>query len=78
MLDLVSDQRKETIHFDACDVYERELDEFVAGLNGGDDVSASGQDGYEVARVSGAVYEALQKRATIDLPAQQYKSQGGN
>ncbi len=67
LLELVSNQGKETIHFDACDVYERELDGFVAGLNGGDDISASGHDGYEIARVSDAVYESLQKRATIDL-----------
>lgn len=67
LLEIVSDHGKETIQFDACDVYERELDGFVAGLNGGDDVCANGMDGYEAARVSDAVYASLQKRAIIDL-----------
>ena len=67
LLELVSDQGKETIHFDTCDVYEREIDAFVAGLNAEDDVSASGEDGYEAARVADAVYASLRKRATVAL-----------
>jgi hypothetical protein len=36
-------------------------------LNSVDEISASGEDGYEVARVSEAVYESLKTRAAVEL-----------
>ena len=71
LLEVTSDEGTETQHYGPCDVYEREMDTFVAGLNGGDDTSATGHDGYEAARVTEAVYESLKKGMTIkvDRPA---------
>jgi predicted dehydrogenase len=66
-LDIISDQGTQVTQFDTCDVYTRELDAFFSGVNGGDDISARGEDGWETARVSEAVYESLKKQATIKL-----------
>ena len=66
-LEVISAQGKQVTQFDRCDVYERELDAFFTGVNGGDDISARGEDGWETARVSEAVYESLKKQATVKL-----------
>jgi 1,5-anhydro-D-fructose reductase (1,5-anhydro-D-mannitol-forming) len=66
-LEVISDQGNQVTQFDTCDVYERELDAFFHGVNGEDDTTAWGEDGWETARVSEAVYESLQKQATVKL-----------
>ena len=66
-IEITSDEGKQVTEFSACDVYEREIDAFVEGLNSVDEISASGEDGYEVARVSEAVYESLKTRAVVEL-----------
>jgi len=66
-LEVISDQGKQVTQFDRCDVYELELDAFFRGVNREDDTTAWGEDGWETARVSEAVYESLKKQATIKL-----------
>lgn len=66
-IEMTSDEGKQITEFAVCDVYEREINAFAEGLNLVDEISASGEDGYEVARVSEAVYESLRKRAVVKL-----------
>ena len=67
LLEVISDQGEQVTQFDRCDVYERELDAFVRGVNSEGDTTAWGEDGWRTARVSDAVYESLKKQITVKL-----------
>jgi predicted dehydrogenase len=66
-IEVISDQGRETTEFEVCDVYAREVDAFVRGLNSADDLSATGEDGHEAARVAEAVYASLKTQAAVKV-----------
>lgn len=53
--------------FPTVDVYERELDAFVAGVSAGTEPNASGYDGLRAAEITEAVYKSMQSRQTVKL-----------
>ncbi len=71
-IEIISDQGRRSTNFEACDVYQREIDAFVAGFSSTIESNASGDDGLQANRVAEAVYESLRKGTVVKLSSAEW------